>query len=802
MPEVEIVVSGDNRADPTAARVQRAWQGVAGSIRRSFTVAAAASRAALRQEMQGAAADMRRSVDAGMQGLVRDSAGRLRDARGRFAAGFKGQALGRGMGKELIGGMASAVLGGGAPLRAALSKAVSTPMVAAVVLGAVAGLGTVLVPALGAVIAGGIVGAITVGLAGAAAAALFHVEEVNKEWSKAEQKRVAESNRQAVKMRKQWLELGRDVVAGLKAAAQPFVPVLDTLREEIRGVGREFAPEIKSGLQEAQGDFQSFIRDLGRGVALLAPAIGPLLGAGGDLLAEFGGMLPGLLGELSTSLSGLATTVSENRDLIALLFATMINLIPIAINMVSGLAGAFRTTLSAAITLGDGFLAVLHGIFNVLSRAPGLQWMSALLPEIEAARLQLGAFKESVDSFPKTLKFEADIRDLEAKIAAAKVQLADPKLTKTRRADLELRIGQLLAAKRAAQREIDTLRGKTVNLTVLYSVRGQRSLRGGTTAFAHGGVVGLQGVRPMATGGVSGSTPALVGEQGPELVRLPYGSSVIPAGQTRSLMSGGPGNGFGSISMAFRHGGDNGSGVAGSLRDIASALRDIVTLREGMEKLTGGIFAQERALQGYEAAWDNVRKSLKENKKTLSIGTEAGRNNRTALLSLAEAAHEVVVAMSNLGKPVSTITKTMAEQRKEFIAAARSMGLTAKQAAALADMYGLIPSKVQTILETERRDTAYNREIEQRQQRATGGPAGGWTLTGEQGPELVRLPYGSSVVPAGRTQSMLAGAGGAQTMVLEIRSGGSRMDNLLVELLRSAIRDRGGNVQTVLGSRR
>jgi len=38
-------------------------------------------------------------------------------------------------------------------------------------------------------------------------------------------------------------------------------------------------------------------------------------------------------------------------------------------------------------------------------------------------------------------------------------------------------------------------------------------------------------------------------------------------------------------------------------------------------------------------------------------------------------------------------------------------------------------------------------------------------------------------------------------MVLEIRSGGSRLDDLLVELLRKSVRAKGGNVQVALGSR-
>jgi hypothetical protein len=83
----------------------------------------------------------------------------------------------------------------------------------------------------------------------------------------------------------------------------------------------------------------------------------------------------------------------------------------------------------------------------------------------------------------------------------------------------------------------------------------------------------------------------------------------------------------------------------------------------------------------------------------------------------------------------------------------------------------------------------------------TGGIAGHRTvLVGERGPELAELPFGSRVVPAGQTRAALDGGGRREPLVLEIRSGGSRMDDLLVQVLQKAIRTRGGDVQVVLGS--
>lgn len=73
---------------------------------------------------------------------------------------------------------------------------------------------------------------------------------------------------------------------------------------------------------------------------------------------------------------------------------------------------------------------------------------------------------------------------------------------------------------------------------------------------------------------------------------------------------------------------------------------------------------------------------------------------------------------------------------------------------------------------------------------------------------LVQVPSSTAAAGMGRAMAPAlpigpvgGGAGGGRT-VLEIRSGGSKLDDLLVELLRKAVRTRGGDVQIVLGEKR
>ena len=67
-------------------------------------------------------------------------------------------------------------------------------------------------------------------------------------------------------------------------------------------------------------------------------------------------------------------------------------------------------------------------------------------------------------------------------------------------------------------------------------------------------------------------------------------------------------------------------------------------------------------------------------------------------------------------------------------------------------------------------------------------------LIGEAGPE--------AVVPLDRApgNSPLPGGMGGGPVVLRIESGGSRLDDLLVEILKKAVRVRGGDVQVALGT--
>lgn len=98
----------------------------------------------------------------------------------------------------------------------------------------------------------------------------------------------------------------------------------------------------------------------------------------------------------------------------------------------------------------------------------------------------------------------------------------------------------------------------------------------------------------------------------------------------------------------------------------------------------------------YASVVDESTAAIAENGATVDINTEKGRANQTALLDQAESAQAYREALAAAGGSSSELTRLTNEQRTAFINAATAAGLTADEANALADSYGLVPEEVTT----------------------------------------------------------------------------------------------------------
>ncbi|MEV6287398.1 hypothetical protein [Kribbella sp. NPDC051770] len=136
-----------------------------------------------------------------------------------------------------------------------------------------------------------------------------------------------------------------------------------------------------------------------------------------------------------------------------------------------------------------------------------------LATQMGLSRSQADAMARQMIAIPnvdRRAKLTADKKDLDAKLAAARQQLADPKLTATKRAKLEAEISQLLRQKAAAQAAINSLTGKTVTLTFFQRVIGQKPPQD----------IGVRLPGRASGGPVQPRRQYLVGERGPEVLTM------------------------------------------------------------------------------------------------------------------------------------------------------------------------------------------------------------------------------------------------------------------------------------------
>lgn len=119
-----------------------------------------------------------------------------------------------------------------------------------------------------------------------------------------------------------------------------------------------------------------------------------------------------------------------------------------------------------------------------------------------------------------------------------------------------------------------------------------------------------------------------------------------------------------------------GAAAAAGITQEAMALASM----NGELATASGWLSQQDALMGYQAALDAARKSGREYGKTLSMNTDAGRANRSALLGIANAARQAYTITDENGKATVVNTKAYEASAVGFYRQARAMGAGAREA--------------------------------------------------------------------------------------------------------------------------
>lgn len=145
--------------------------------------------------------------------------------------------------------------------------------------------------------------------------------------------------------------------------------------------------------------------------------------------------------------------------------------------------------------------------------------------------------------------------------------------------------------------------------------------------------------------------------------------------------------------------------VSGSLDGAKSsadaAVKSLSEVYDAMQKAQNAAVGQVNAEIGYYDTLKQVQEqATKGAKKGIDVTTEAGRANKSALVSMAQA----TTAYATSTKDASKASERLTNGRQAFMDMAATMGVPAEKAAQLADTLGLIPSKVYTQIDVQGAD--------------------------------------------------------------------------------------------------
>lgn len=356
-----------------------------------------------------------------------------------------------------------------------------------------------------------------------------------------------ESKKLKKEVQKDWDAVGDS----MKRAFKPLEPVILAFTDKVREIAKFFEPTIKAMAKMAAPALIKFIDELGVAFKELEPAMEPMMKAFTDVLGELGPMLPGMFKSIAGSLSEFAQTVSENKTMLTGVFALIIKAIPVVLDSIGGLirfmsflvvtmTGAFSDIAVTAADWAHGILGALASVAEALAQMPGpwQETMAAAGQAMRRAQEDVLKYREEVQKMPKSVKLQVEIDELTAKLELAKSKLKDPELSKKRKAEINAEISDLLNRVTIAKNSLNSIQDKTVRVTVV------TTHQGGGKAIVTGGNVGAS-FASFSSGGNSGgkgvsgpgATTALVGERGPEMLRLPTGSSVLPNSAVRTTQT-------------------------------------------------------------------------------------------------------------------------------------------------------------------------------------------------------------------------------------------------------------------------
>lgn len=377
--------------------------------------------------------------------------------------------------------------------------------------------------------------------------------------------------------------LGDVIEDDLKASVVSFVPAAVGAVDDVRQAWKRMLPEIESIFTQSGALVDPLLDGILDGVDAIVDGIEDAIGNSGPVVESFGDMfreVGGALGDLISGISDEADTFAATIDFLTGVFVALIDVIHIFIEASAPLIDAFRPIgglIADAANAADGWIERLTGVSDESEGAAGAQedFSSATQDATGSVDAQIEALHQLEETMRKQTDPLFEVFELQTKVKTAQekynkaVAESGPESAKARKALVDMGRatvdltgaltdaagegfnGKLTPAMRSALKAAG-LSAKEMNALekeLIQAWRASEKWAGTYTAtyyteFKGRNTIGGTGYAGLATGGVAGaangstsSGMTMVGEHGPELLRLPAGTQVHSNPDTVRKMS-------------------------------------------------------------------------------------------------------------------------------------------------------------------------------------------------------------------------------------------------------------------------
>lgn len=366
------------------------------------------------------------------------------------------------------------------------------------------------------------------------------------------------------RVKKQWSSTLASLKENFAEVGEPMIPVLERALIKLEALGDRITPVFKKAIEDTTPATEGFIDKLFEGISRMGKAMfQPIMDAWAVFGPVFGDVLADSMEMWGESFADMADLVRNNSVEIEMALRGVMKIIDLIIDTVTffgkmwvfvvgqvgdAIGGIIEFGLRPLLTVAlEVFDKVLAGAVAAFSWIPGIgedlklgqqrfrDFKDSAYETLDGIAQKAYSWDETMERTNRKRVLQADISKWESQLRRAR---RDLKNTTNQKAEARVRanIADLESKLRRARSQLNSLNGRvarTYVYTTYTDIHTSLKTRQRRHGLRTGGVVGA--MNAAASGGVR-QNQTLVGEDGPEIVDLPFGSRVRSNPDTRRLL--------------------------------------------------------------------------------------------------------------------------------------------------------------------------------------------------------------------------------------------------------------------------